>query len=92
MFLYVRRHRDIYIPIRVIPREGDTTVERTFRIYLYLIVLLQYREQMFGMLFPDVFDTKIVHCKGEPYWSSLVLEQARGMWELSISVRSKALF
>ena len=59
------RHGNMHLAFLIIPVQG--------------LVLLDYRQQMFGMLFAYIFDSKIIYHKIKTDWLPLVRPKTRGI-------------
>ena len=58
--LTISGHGKMNLSFYVVPIEGDPAIFGSFPIFGYFIVLLQNFDEVVGMLFSNVFDSKIV--------------------------------
>jgi hypothetical protein len=63
--LGIARHRQVHMFVFIIPFQSDATVEAASPFFLNCVVRFQSINEMLGMFFSYIFDTKIIHYKGE---------------------------
>ncbi len=79
-------HREMHLLARVIPLNGESTVSFSFFFDRALIIFLDCLQEVLGVLFSDVFDSKIVDDQGERNGMPLVLPQTRSCFALRIAM------
>jgi hypothetical protein len=70
--LDIARYRKVHMFVFIIPFQSNAMVEATSPIFSNGVVRFQSINDMLGMFFSHILDTKIIHNKGE-------LDGARGM-------------
>ena len=90
-FFDIAWHRYVNRFIGVVPLKSDTTVERSTPINVYSVVLSECIEEMFCMLFSNIFDTEIIDNKSEADGTCCVFPETRGVDDLVIAVFGEPL-
>ena len=66
-------HGDVTCVCDVVPVDGDSAEDGTSPVDGYGIEFLEGLDEVIGVLFSDVLDTKYVYNEGEPYEFGVVL-------------------
>ena len=66
-FVYVIGHGYVNVAVFVVPFEGDSTVERTVPVLFEFVVSGEGADEVVGVFFGVVFDSKVINCEGELY-------------------------
>ena len=70
-------HGDVTGVCGVVPVDGESAEEGTSPVDGYGVEFLEGLDEVVGVLFSNVLDTKNVYDEGEKYWFGVVLPQSR---------------
>ena len=70
----------------VVPLQREAAVEGACPIGCYVIFLLESVDEVVGVGFGEVFDSKVIDAQGECCFEGVVLPQASGVWRGFVSV------
>ena len=84
----VPRYREVDFYFDVVPFLGESTIFFSFPIRCHLIMLLGYSHWVCGMLFADVFDSKIINYKAKLDGALFVGPQTWGKFALKLPLFS----
>ena len=87
----VSGHGDVDVALGVIPFQCDAAVKCSVPILLEGIVCAECVDEMVGMFFFIIFDSKIIDREGELNWSCDVLPKAWHVRDLEVSKGAQAL-
>ena len=82
----ISKNREVEFRVGVVPIQIQSKVAFALPITGDEIVLLEDSHEMFGMLFADVFCTKVVYTKSERDGTPIMFQKKRGEFVLSIAL------
>jgi hypothetical protein len=65
VILDISRHRQVHMFVFRIPFQSNATVKEISQIFLNCVVRFQSINEMLGMFFSHILETKIIHYTGE---------------------------